>query len=327
MQRLRAAVIGAGYLGRFHAQKYAALPDVDLCAVVDLIEERALEVAAPSQAQALTDYRRILDVVDVASVVVPPESHYAVAKDCLAAGVHVLVEKPMTRTLAEADELIALARRQGLVLQVGHLERFNPALLALRGILHQPMFIESHRIASFQPRGAGVSVVMDLMIHDIDIILNIVASEVAAIRPMGLSVLTAEVDIANARLEFADGCVANVTASRVSHSPLRKIRIFQRDCYLSIDYLEHKVTIARRERDRASETGAMRIVTEEKNIERADALLLELQGFVHAVINKTPPVVSGEDGRRALAVALAITGAIEHRLPRPNACAGATEAV
>ncbi|MGH8472728.1 MAG: Gfo/Idh/MocA family protein, partial [Gammaproteobacteria bacterium] len=216
MQRLRAAVIGAGYLGRFHAQKYAALPDVDLCAVVDLIEERALEVAAPSQAQALTDYRRILDVVDVASVVVPPESHYAVAKDCLAAGVHVLVEKPMTRTLAEADELIALARRQGLVLQVGHLERFNPALLALRGILHQPMFIESHRIASFQPRGAGVSVVMDLMIHDIDIILNIVASAVAAIRPMGLSVLTAEVDIANARLEFADGCIANVTASRVS---------------------------------------------------------------------------------------------------------------
>ncbi len=299
-------MIGAGYLGRFHAEKYAALPEVELVAVVDVDEGRAEALASMHGARGATDVRELLGEVQIASVVVPIGAHFPIACALLGSGVHVLVEKPMAASLAEADHMIELARRAGLVLQIGHLERFNPALLALGGILNQPLFIESHRIAAFGPRGLEVSVVLDLMIHDIDIILNIVKSPVTAIRPTGLPVLSGEVDIAHARLEFASGCVANVTASRVSREPLRKIRVFQRDGYVSIDYLSRRVTVCRR----VGGPEGFRITTEGLDFEKQDALLMEIQSFVQAVREGTPAAVTGEEGRAALAVALAISEAI-----------------
>ncbi|MGH8582905.1 MAG: Gfo/Idh/MocA family oxidoreductase [Gammaproteobacteria bacterium] len=311
MARLRAAVIGAGYLGRFHAEKYAVLEDTVLTAVVDPIAERARGLAVSHGARAYTDHLSVLDRIDLASIVVPTEAHFEIARACLEAGVHVLIEKPMTRTVEEADALIRIARQRGLVLQVGHLERFNPALQALAGTLKKPLFIESHRIASFQPRGTDVSVVLDLMIHDIDIVLTMVKSELSAIRAVGVPVLSPEVDIANARLEFQDGCVANVTASRVSHSPMRKVRVFQADAYISIDYQERTIAIARREADPAAEPYGFRIVQEARSFEHSDPLGLELRAFATSVRDGTAPVVSGEDGRRALQVALAVGEGIE----------------
>ncbi len=309
MKRLKAAVIGAGYLGRFHAEKYAALPEVELVAVVDVDDGRAAALASMHGARAATDFRAFIGEIQIASVVVPTDAHFPIACALLGSGVHVLVEKPMAASLAEADRMIDLARAARLVLQIGHLERFNPALLALGGVLTQPLFIESHRIAAFGPRGLEVSVVLDLMIHDIDIILNIVKSPVTAIRPTGLPVLSGEVDIAHARLEFASGCVANVTASRVGREPLRKIRVFQRDGYVSIDYLCRKVAVCRREGGPAG----FRITTEELGFERQDALLMEIQAFVRAVREGTPAVVTGEEGRAALQVALAISEAIRNQ--------------
>jgi predicted dehydrogenase len=306
VKRLKAAVIGAGYLGRFHAEKYAALPEIELVVVVDVDQGRAEALASRHGARGTTDFRELLGEVQIASVVVPTDAHFPIACALLGSGVHVLVEKPMAASLWEADRMIELARRAGLVLQIGHLERFNPALLALGGVLNQPLFIESHRIAAFGPRGLEVSVVLDLMIHDIDIILSIVKSPVTVIRPTGLPVLSGEVDIAHARLEFASGCVANVTASRVGREPLRKVRVFQPDGYVSIDYLCRRVAVCRRE----GGPEGFRIATEDLRFERQDALLMEIQAFVQAVREGTPAAVTGEEGRAALAVALAISEAI-----------------
>jgi predicted dehydrogenase len=309
MQKLRAAVIGVGYLGRLHVQKFAALEDAGLVAVVDIDRIKAEDVSRRVKAAAYTDYREILGHIDLVSIAVPTENHYPIARACLKAGIHVLVEKPMTRTLEEAEHLIELAKSHGCVLQVGHLERFSPALLALRGTLNHPLFIESHRITQFRERGTDVSVVLDLMIHDIDLILSMVDSPIVAIRPMGFPVLTEEIDIANARLEFANGCVAHVTASRVSRSLMRKMRLFQPDSYISIDYLEHTIAICRRLYDQSR----VRIVEEVRSFRQGDALMLEIRAFVEAVKNGTPPVVSGEEGKRALAVALAISHAIRQK--------------
>ena len=304
MNALRAAVIGVGYLGKFHAQKYAALPDVELVAVADEDYKRAQEVAAQCGCRAVEDFRTVLGAVDVVSIVVPTEVHYPVARACLEAGAHILVEKPVTRTLEEAEDLIRLAAARKRVFQVGHVERFNPAVLALQEVLQKPLFIESYRLASFKPRGTDVDVVLDLMIHDIDIILNLVRSEIADVRPIGFPVLTDEVDIGHARLEFANGCVANVSASRVSDKAMRKVRVFQQDAYLSIDLHNPKFVCWRRLRDGA---GAARLASEEKTFPPADLLLEEVRAFVNAVRNGTPPVVSGGDGKRALEVALRIS--------------------
>jgi predicted dehydrogenase len=309
---LKAAVIGVGYLGGFHAQKYATIPQVELTAVVDPDPHKAEAVAAKTGSRALADYRELLGEVDLVSIVVPPAAHFEIARDFLQADAHVLVEKPITRTVAQADELIALARARKRVLQVGHLERFNPAIMALHGELLNPMFIESHRIAQFQPRGTDVSVVLDLMIHDIDIILSIVKSDLVAIRPMGLPVLTDNIDIANARLEFANGCIASVTASRVSRAPMRKVRIFQADAYMSIDYNDNSIIICRREPDPEATGTDFRVTENQRRFDKADTLLLEIQSFVHAVETGCPPEVSGEDGRRALEVALQIGTALAY---------------
>jgi len=226
MSRLRTAVVGVGYLGNFHARKYAALTDVELTGVVDSDAARASEVAAACACTAFTDYRELIGQVDAVSVVVPTQYHHQVALDFLNAGVHVLIEKPITVTIEQADELIAVAEDKKLVLQVGHLERFNPVLMAAEEVLSAPLFVESVRIAPFKPRGTDVNVVLDLMIHDIDIIQYLVKSKVARIDAIGAPVFTAEEDIANARIAFENGCVANVTASRISLKSERKMRIF-----------------------------------------------------------------------------------------------------
>ena len=300
-QPLRAAVIGVGYLGRFHAQKWAQAEGVKLVGVVDSDAARASAVAAEVGSLAYTDYRDLLGQVDLVSVVVPTERHYTVVRDCLQAGVHVLVEKPITQGVDEADRLIELAANQGLTLQVGHLERFNPAWLALRPHIQGPRFIEAHRLAPFKPRGTDVSVVLDLMIHDLDLILSVVESPVAEVRASGTPVLTDGIDIGNARIEFENGCVANLTASRVSIGTLRKMRLFLKDRYLAIDFGERRVNAARR-----AEDPQQPIALEQIEVPAGDALMNEVEAFARAVRQGGPAPVSGEDGRRALALALEI---------------------
>lgn len=303
---LSTAVIGAGYLGRFHAQKYAALPDCELIAVVDPNEEQAREHAAANGARSLTDYRELLGQVDAVSIAAPTSLHYAIARDFLQHGAHVLVEKPMTVTVAEAEELIALAHAQNRVLQVGHLERFNPALRAADDILASPQFIESHRLAPFSPRGTDVDVVLDLMIHDIDIILDIVDSPVVRADASGAQVLTGATDIANARLEFENGCVANVTASRVSAKTERRMRFFQHDCYLAVDFQQYHLTVHRKG-EREMYPGVPELVTEERGFESSDAIRAEIESFLECIRTGTAPLVTGEDGCRALAAAIDVT--------------------
>ncbi len=306
MKKLRTAVVGVGYLGRFHAQKYAALPNAELVAVVDASADTAQRVADELKTEALTDYRPLLDQVDAVSIVVPTQLHYAVAKDFLAHGVHVMLEKPMTVTVAEADELIALAKQKNLVLQIGHLERFNSAVMALEKVLDRPQFIESHRLAPFKPRGADVNVVLDLMIHDIDIIQNLVRSPITKIDTNGVTVLTQEIDIANARLQFENGCVANVTASRVSMKPQRKMRIFQPDAYISVDF-QDKVLSVHRKGSKEMFPGIPEITSEESIFENSDAIRAEIEAFLTAIEQGTPPPVTGQDGRDALKTAIWIT--------------------
>ncbi|MCW5620761.1 MAG: Gfo/Idh/MocA family oxidoreductase, partial [Burkholderiales bacterium] len=274
--------------------------------VVDVDGTRAHEVARRTGSSALTDFRDLLGRIDLASIVVPTERHHEVACACLEAGVHILVEKPVTRTVEEARELVRLAADKGRVFQVGHLERFNPAILAVREQITRPLFIESERLAVFKPRGTDVNVVLDLMIHDIDLILSLVRSEITDVRSSGFRVLTEAVDIANARIEFADGCVANVSSSRVSQQSVRKLRIFQPDLYLSIDYEKFHVRSVRKEGDGSGPDGMPRILPHEQQFQQADPLLAEITAFVRAVREGSEPAVSGEDGRRALEVALKI---------------------
>ena len=308
-KQVRAAVIGVGYLGKFHAEKYAAMAHVDLVGVVDADRERAETVAEKLGTVAYTDHRDLLGQVDAVSVVVHTPAHYAVSRDFLEAGVDVLIEKPMTTDLAEADELIAIARDRDLIIQVGHLERFNPAVVALRDIITQPMFIESHRLSIFKPRCTDVSVVLDLMIHDIDIILNLVNSEVKTVHAAGIPVVSAEVDIANARLEFANGCVANVTASRISTRNERKIRIFQRDAYMSVDFANHGITVVRRDAEGNNDLVPGTDI-QALSFDSGDALDDEIRAFVRSVSSRTTPEVTGKMGRDALALALDIMNQI-----------------
>ena len=326
-KKLRAAVIGVGYLGRFHAQKYAALSDVELVGVVDVFPETARRVAQELGVAAFTDYRELLGAhgskdakVDLVSVASTTETHHAVARDCLAAGVHVLAEKPITVTVAQADELIALADARHLVLQVGHLERFNPAWLAVKDKIKRPVFIEGHRMAPFKARGIDVSVVLDLMIHDLDLILPLVDSPVTDLRASGVSVLTDGIDIANARIEFANGCVANLTASRTSTASLRRLRIFEHHEYISVDFGERRVVISRKREGSLEDLAPDQLPIDSESFQQppGDALLTEIEAFVGAVKNGTRAVVSGREGRNALAVALDIDRMIAaRRNPHP----------
>ncbi|TMB42397.1 MAG: Gfo/Idh/MocA family oxidoreductase [Deltaproteobacteria bacterium] len=306
--RLRAAVVGVGYLGRFHAEKYAAHAGAELVAVVDVDPARARAVAAALGVEAVTDHRALLGRIDCASVAVPTQLHHAVAGDLLEAGVDVLVEKPLTTTVAEGKALVELAVRRERVLQVGHLERFNPAIRALDGVLREPRFIECHRLAPFSERGTDVDVVLDLMIHDLDVILSMMPSALRSVEAVGVPVLTTSVDIANARLRFANGGIANVTASRVSLKRERKLRIFQPDAYLSVDYGERRVLICRRE---PGPDGQPALSLEEREVPEADALGSEIDAFLRAVRERETPPVTGWDGLRALEVAHVIRESLE----------------
>jgi len=299
MRRLRTAVVGVGYLGRFHAEKYAAHPGAELVAVVDADAGRAGAIASPFGAAALADHRALIGRVDCASVAVPTNRHHDVARDLLDAGIDVLVEKPLTTTVEEAKALVELAVRGGRILQAGHLERFNPAVLALDGLVTQPRFIECHRLAPFTERGTDVDVVLDLMIHDLDVILSMVPSALRSVEAVGVPVLTNSVDIANARLRFANGCIANLTASRVSLKRERKLRLFQADAYIALDYGERRVRICRREPEA---DGQASLVLEEREVPDGDALALEIDAFLRAVRERETPVVTGWDGLRALEV-------------------------
>jgi predicted dehydrogenase len=304
-EKIRTAVVGVGYLGQFHAEKYAQLENAELVAVVDLDRDRARQVAEKVGARSCTDFREIIGEVDAVSIVVPTHSHYEVAKAFLEKGVHVLLEKPITTTLAEADELIRIAGAKKAVFQVGHLERFNPAVLALDGVVNNPGFIESIRIAPFKPRGTDVNVVLDLMIHDIDIIQNIVGSKAEHINSIGTPVFSDEEDIANARIQFANGCVANVTASRISLKSERKMRIFQPDAYISVDF-QNKTFAVFRKGGGEMFPGVPNITKEEHSFGQTDALKSEIEAFLDSITTGKPPVVSGEDGRQALDTALKI---------------------
>lgn len=304
---IRCAVIGVGYLGKFHAQKYAALEQVELVAVVDPDENVAAPIAATLNCQVATNYHDILDQIDACSIVAPTTLHHQISSDCLRRGIHVLVEKPITTTVAEADELISLAKANHCVLQVGHLERFNAAVIALgKRIDEEPLFIESHRLAPFKPRATDVNVVLDLMIHDIDIILDFVKSDIVDIRASGASVLSNSIDIANARLEFANGCVANVTASRVSQKSERKMRLFQKNAYVGIDF-QDKTADLYQKGDGEMFPGVPNIEQEHLEGGESDALMDEIKDFLHAIKTGDAPAVTGEDGRRALAAAMQIT--------------------
>lgn len=307
-ERLRVAVIGVGHLGRHHARILSTLDGAELAAVVDTLPGRAAEIASGTGARALTDYRAILGEVDAVTIAVPTEQHRDVALPFLERGTAVLVEKPMARSLAEADELLAAAHASGATLAVGHTERYNPAVAAVMPLVTSPRFIEVHRLGVFPERSLDIDVVFDLMIHDLDVILSLVRSDVVSIEAVGVAVLTPKYDIANARLRFASGCIANVTASRISRDRVRKIRFFQPDAYISIDYAAQEVEawrLVRRDGARpAIEGGPL-------PVERDEPLRRELADFIGAAREGRPPAVDGEAGRRALELATRIAEKME----------------
>ena len=306
MKKMRTAVIGVGYLGRFHAQKYAALPNSQLVGIADPSETARTAVSAELGVPGHADYRALLGQVDAVSIVTPTPQHFAVAKEFLEAGAHVLVEKPMTTTVEEGVALVEAARRAGRALQVGHLERFNAAVQAVQPILTVPRFIESARLAPFKHRGTDVNVVLDLMIHDIDLILSIVRSPVISVDAIGSSVFSNEIDIANARLRFANGCVANATASRVSLKTERRLRLFQDDAYVSVDLHQKVLTVIRKGAAIGSD-GMPQVAIEENSYEQGDALKVEIEAFLQAAASGDAPPVTGEDGLLALSTAVSIT--------------------
>lgn len=314
MNSIRAAVIGAGYLGRFHAQKYAQASGCSLEAVVDVSAEARGRVAEEVGTRAVADYRDLLGKVDAVSVVTPTPSHFEIARAFLEAGAHVLVEKPITQTPDEARDLIALARARRRVLQVGHLERFNAAILAAEPYLKTPRFVECHRLAPYRERGTDVSVVLDLMIHDLDIVQTIVGSPVSAIDAIGTPVFSGEIDIVNARIRFENGCVVNATASRVSLKTERKLRIFEDDAYLSLD-LQQKILTLVRKRESPPEPGQLPVSIEEQSLEQGDALKAEIESFLHCIRAGGTPVVTGEAGLYALETAIRITELVNRGRP------------
>ena len=304
---IRIAVIGVGHLGKHHARILSSLPGVELIAVADTNRERALEIAAAHGTRAVSDYRELLGVVDAVTIAVPTAIHRDVALPFLKAGVAVLVEKPMARSLAEADEMIEAAADAGVVLAVGQTERFNPALAAARPLVTDPRFIEVHRLGTFPERSLDIDVVFDLMIHDLDVVLSLVNSDMESVEAVGVPVVTNRVDICNARLRFANGCIVNLTASRISRDRVRKIRFFQPATYVSIDYAAQKVEVYRLMKGSGPapsiEGGEIEVVSEEP-------LKLELADFADAVVTKRAPRVTGEAGRRALGLAQQITDKI-----------------
>ncbi len=324
-QQLRTGVVGVGHLGSLHAKMYSEISAAAFVGAFDTDKAKCDEVVSHYPgARSFSNLDELLANVDAVSVATVTSRHFEVAQRALNAGVHVLIEKPITQTVSEADELIALANAKRCIIQVGHIERFNPAILALESYDLRPMFIESHRLAQFNPRGTDVAVVLDLMIHDIDVILSLVRSPVSRIDANGVAVVSESVDIANARLQFENGCVANVTASRISQNKMRKMRMFQHNGYISIDFLQGLAEVFRLVDDGAA-TGQTtmllgqigegkkrrNIVYEQPEVKDVNALKYELESFVTSVLEKKQPAVSGIDGRLALDVAQRIMNSIQ----------------
>jgi predicted dehydrogenase len=315
LKMMRVAVIGVGHIGRHHARVYAGLTGVHLVGVCDINRARAEAVAAEYGTSPSADYRELLDLVDAVTVAVPTESHCTIGGDFLRNGVSVLMEKPISRTLEEADDLIAAANSSGAILQVGHLERFNPAVRALAGVVTQPRFFEAHRLGVFSPRSLDVDVVMDLMIHDLDVILSLLGAEVVSISAIGVPALSPQIDIANARIEFADGCVANITASRISQEKVRKLRFFQPNEYVSLDYTKQEVEVFSLTPS-GGRAAWPEIARRLLPVEKCEPLQAQIESFLGCVREKTPPSVDGQQGRRALALALQVVEKIREHARR-----------
>jgi predicted dehydrogenase len=315
VDKIRTAVIGAGHLGREHARIYSSIENSKLIAVCDINEKTGRAVAERYSVRFVSDFRELLGDVDAVSVATPTVDHHEITCACLTAGINVLVEKPIARTLAEADEMIRIAQARGLVLQVGHIERFNPAFRALQQKISHPRFFEAHRMGIFTPRSLDIDVVMDLMVHELDIIASLVEREVIKIEAVGIPILTQKIDLANARLEFADGCVANITASRVSGERLRKLRVFQPNEYYSLDYSEQQVAMCRL---LPANSPAMlpEIAAGSLEVMKREPLLAEIEDFVSAVRTGTASGVTGAEGRRALALALEVLAKIKEHAGR-----------
>ncbi len=301
-------MIGAGHMGRLHAQKLAALGDVELVGVADPDAERAKEVASLGHCLACARHEELFGKVQAVVIAAPTDRHYEIARSCLEQGLHVLVEKPIAQSLREADELISLSMRKGKVLQTGHVERYNLAFRALAARMDRPLFVEAERLSAFKKRGAEVDVVLDLMIHDIDLALSLARSRLTDVSACGFRVLTGDIDIANARLEFANGCVASLSASRVSQSPVRKLRVFQPDLYVSADLQAGKLRYVRQAGGAIQES--------EESHAGGDALAAQAKAFVAAARDGAPVTVPGESGRLALQVALDIGRRVRERLER-----------
>lgn len=322
--RINIGVIGVGHLGSLHSKMYDEIDSANFVGVFDVDEGKRKEIATKHKIKSFGSIDDLLNEVDAVSIATVTTTHHEVAKKALTAGKHVLIEKPITSTLAEADELITLARQKGVLIQVGHIERFNPAIVSLESYQLKPMFIESHRLAQFNPRGTDVAVVLDLMIHDIDIILSLVSSPVKQIDANGVAVVSETPDIANARLQFENGCVANVTASRISQKKMRKMRMFQHNAYIAIDFQQGSADVFRLGKEgegsiwstmllgQIGEGKKKRsIIYEQPEMKKVNALKYELESFINAVRNGTRPVVNGDDGRHALEVAQEIMNKIQ----------------
>ncbi len=302
MNNIRVGVIGVGYLGTFHAEKYAAFPGVEFVGVVDADPGRAALIAQKLNTRAFSDVSALFDRVDAVNVVVPTAFHHRTAKSFLENGIHVFLEKPMTVTIAEADELIDLAHRRGVVLQVGHIERFNPAVTAIKGLLRSPRYMTAERTAPFTVRCTDVNVILDLMIHDLDIVCDLAGSEPREMSAAGASVITSEIDVATARIVFHNGCAADITASRISDEKKRLLRVFDDAAVYTADYQQQKAMVSRR-----GDNSIPELVTSTIATERRDTLREEIEAFVRSIRTGGRPLVSGVEGRRALALAQMIS--------------------
>jgi predicted dehydrogenase len=302
MHKLRVAVVGVGHLGSLHARLYKEIENCSLVAVCDTDKTRLNEVSGALNVGGYSNYQGLFDKVEAVSIAVPTKLHHKIALEFLKHNIHTLVEKPFTTALEEADSLIKIARENNLILQVGHIERFNSAFSATLKLIKKPKFIECHRLSPFPHRSLDVGAVLDIMIHDIDIVLGLVSSKIKKIEAVGVNVLTPFEDIANARIAFQNGCVANLTASRVSEEWMRKIRIFQEDTYISLDYKDAKASVYKK--------SGLKITKVDLPIEKEQPLQKELQSFLDCVINHKEPLVSGQVARDALAVALEIQNQI-----------------
>jgi predicted dehydrogenase len=310
MRKIRVGVVGIGHLGNYHLQKYEKIPGCSIAGVSDMDKERSLKAGESYQCEAFTDHRKLIGRVDAVSVAVPTISHHEIAKDFLLEGIDVLLEKPITLTLEEAEDIISIAENRGAILQIGFIERFNPAILALKSVMGSPLFIESHRLHPFLSRGTDVDVILDLMIHDLDIIIDFVQSPVTNVDAVGVSVLSDKVDIANARITFESGCVANITASRVTNKKMQKIRFFEVDGYHSVDYANRELVSLNRKN---GPDGRMEIGENEVEIIMHDPLEEEVKAFIDCVITRKPAPVAGSDGKRSLELALRILEKIKER--------------